>query len=45
MTENLESLVLKQLGAICTEIAAVKDGTREIKARLAVVVETLTSRP
>ena len=37
MPENIDNLVLEHLRAIRADIAAVKEDTREIKARLAVV--------
>ena len=37
MPENIDNLVLENLRAIRADIAAVKEDTREIKARLAVV--------
>ncbi len=37
MTESIENLVLEQLRALRTDIASVKDDTRELKTRLAVV--------
>ncbi|MFA7242311.1 MAG: hypothetical protein WC091_19540 [Sulfuricellaceae bacterium] len=37
MIDNIESLVLEQLRAIRADIASVKEDTREIKNRLAIV--------
>ena len=37
MIENIESLVLEQLRAIRSDIASVKEDTREIKNRLVIV--------
>lgn len=41
--ENIESLVLEQLRAIRTDIASVKDDTREIKSRLVTVESGIAS--
>jgi septal ring factor EnvC (AmiA/AmiB activator) len=43
MTENIENLVLEQLRALRGDIAAVKEDTREIKTRLAVVESGIAS--
>lgn len=37
MIDNIESLVLEQLRAISSDIASVKEDTREIKNRLVIV--------
>lgn len=37
MSDNIENLVLEQLRGIRAEVASVKDDTREIKTRLALV--------
>jgi hypothetical protein len=37
MTDNIENLVLEQLGAIRADIASVKEDTQEIKSRLVIV--------
>lgn len=43
MPETVESLVLEQLRLIRSELASVKDDTREIKTRLAVVESGIAS--
>jgi septal ring factor EnvC (AmiA/AmiB activator) len=43
MTETVENLVLEQLRMIRSEIGSVKDDTREIKTRLAVVESGIAS--
>jgi septal ring factor EnvC (AmiA/AmiB activator) len=43
MTESIENLVLEQLRALRTDIASVKDDTREIKTRLAVLESGVAS--
>lgn len=43
MIENVENLVLEQLRLIRSELASVKDDTREIKTRLAVVESGIAS--
>jgi septal ring factor EnvC (AmiA/AmiB activator) len=37
MTDDIENLVLEQLRAIRTDIASVKEDTREIKSRLVII--------
>lgn len=43
MTENIENLVLEQLRALRADVASVKEDTREIKTRLAVVESGIAS--
>lgn len=43
MAENIENLVLEQLRAIRSDIAAVKEDTREIKSRLVIVESGIAS--
>ena len=43
MTESVENLVLEQLRIIRADLASVKDDTREIKTRLAVVESGIAS--
>ena len=43
MTESVENLVLEQLRFMRSELASVKEDTREIKTRLAVVESGIAS--
>lgn len=43
MAESVESLVLEQLRLVRAELASIKDDTREIKTRLAVVESGIAS--
>lgn len=43
MAENVESLVLEQLRLVRAELVSIKDDTREIKTRLAVVESGIAS--
>lgn len=43
MTDNIEHLMLEQFRALRAEVASVKDDTREIKTRLAVVEAGIAS--
>ncbi len=43
MTDNIEHLMLEQFRALRAELASVKDDTREIKTRLAVVEAGIAS--
>lgn len=48
MSDNFEHLMLEEFGSLRAEVASVKDDTREIKTRLAVVeagIAMLASTP
>ena len=43
MADNIENLLLEQLRALRTDIASVKEDTREIKSRLIIVESGIAS--